>query len=570
MKIKSLSVAVLVSLFLSIAARYSQISWNERVQDNLTTELCQLMGLPLNTGSLREAFEGFESALRRSGQSNFCVGITDNGRSYSPDCFVAGNKYRATICKAEANTGVRAFINYEQQSIFSMPLLYIWLALFFGGIALVLIFRGAAKVLVKAFSTHVTVLLSNKSNRTEGFLPRASAWILEKLGISKILEAQGEQVRKLIQANELNLLAKTRVNIRLEEEAKHSKAYVEKVRQIRHDIRSPLTSLQTMFDKASPESESTKSLAWAIRRIQLLIDDLSDVDRVKEERSLLIAEVVVDEIVLFIRDKFEGTKSASLSFKYSDKELCPISVGRKDFHSLIENLLENALDAITMNGTVTVTVQNSGGFCEITVDDNGCGVSQEAAVKLFSRGGTFGKLSGVGLGLYHCKKIVESWGGTIEHQPLQVGARFRARIPLMQTGVMFVGLDEGARLKIIDDENSIPNVLAQAGFEILETVTSFEAGRALLAKGRAEGVTILVDNRLGDEKFGTDLIAEQPLRTGVLLCTNDFDNLDVIARVRKIGVKILPKPICFSKVYSVGSRAPKQFQAAPSQLNAPL
>lgn len=301
-----------------------------------------------------------------------------------------------------------------------------------------------------------------------------------------------------------------------------------------------------------------------------MIDDLNDVDRVHEERSLLIAELVVDEIVLFTRDKFKGTKGASLLFEYSDLELSPVSVGYKDFQSVIENLLENALDAIAMNGVVKVTVRNSNGFCEITVDDNGCGVSKEAATQLFSRGGTFGKLGGVGLGLYHCKKIVTSWGGTIEHKAQPMGARFQVKIPIMQTGVMFVGLNNQSKLKIIDDESSVPDVLKQAGFEILETAKTFESGRALLAKGKPEGVTVLVDNRLGDEELGTDLIAEQPLRSGILLCTNDYDNLDVIDRVRKIGVKILPKPICFSKVYEAPTKAAKHHQEAPGQLDAPL
>ena len=64
--------------------------------------------------------------------------------------------------------------------------------------------------------------------------------------------------------------------------------------------------------------------------------------------------------------------------------------------------------------------------------------------------------------------------------------------------------------------------------------------------GEEHDVT-LVDYRLNDEKLGTDLINEFKSRTGtMLLCTNDFDDVDLIKKAKALGVKILPKPICFS------------------------
>lgn len=51
------------------------------------------------------------------------------------------------------------------------------------------------------------------------------------------------------------------------------------------------------------------------------------------------------------------------------------------------------------------------------------------------------------------------------------------------------------------------------------------------------------DLNLGHGKLGTDLIAETSGRRNVFLCTNDFDNPEVVRRAKEIGVSIIPKPL---------------------------
>lgn len=117
----------------------------------------------------------------------------------------------------------------------------------------------------------------------------------------------------------------------------------------------------------------------------------------------------------------------------------------------------------------------------IQVDDNGCGIPPEAEAKIFSRGATFGKVNGIGLGLFHTKKTVESWGGNIHFERLSQGTRFVVTIPLAQTGVQFVGLDPHKKLKVIDDDHTVPWGLRNSGYEVLEIAETFEKGQELLA-----------------------------------------------------------------------------------------
>jgi hypothetical protein len=211
----------------------------------------------------------------------------------------------------------------------------------------------------------------------------------------------------------------------------------------------------------------------------------------------------------------------------------------------VENVLENALDAISVGGSVNVHIRSHAGFCEIRIEDDGCGISAENLSRLFAHGGSFGKVNGQGLGLYNTKKSITTWGGTIKCENLPQGTRFVITIPLMQTGVVFTTLPKNPRIKVIDDDPQIPGILTQAGFEVLDYASNFSDGQRLLADGTSDDFSILVDMRLGQNNLGTELIAQQLGRKKVFLCTNDFDDLTVIKLAREIGVKIVPKPLCY-------------------------
>lgn len=549
--IKAIKIAAF-SLIAAIAVRYSSILLEGARQDSLTKDLCGLVSLPLETGLLRDTHEGLENALKARGEKNACVSVTDNGRSYSPDCIKNGISYRMAMCKAQGNTGMRAAIYFEQGNLFEMGLVYLWAFIFIMSALGLEFINWAAKLFIQVFSGEVNRLLNGPGIEQKDKLlsRRVAAWLLARFEISDSISERAKEFHRDLRAYEEQIATATVTRTRLEEQTKSSERYVEKVKQIRHDIRSPLSSLQAIYEQLKSDSgATTKALATAIRRIQLLMDDLNQVDHVREEPKLVIAEVAVEDITLAMAPKFRETKSANLAIDYQTEALSPIKVGEKEFQNAIENLLENALDAISVGGRVKVVVHSDGGRCKISVEDNGCGISPENVPKLFTRGGSFVKLNGLGLGLFHTKHNVESWSGTITCQPLERGVRFTIEIPILQTGVVFSGLPRDRRLKIIDDDRLIPVTLEKAGYEILEAAATFEDGKKILAEGTSDGFSILVDQRLDHEKLGTDLIAEQPGRKKVFLCTNDFDDLNVVKLAREIGIKIIPKPLCFFEEY---------------------
>jgi signal transduction histidine kinase len=101
------------------------------------------------------------------------------------------------------------------------------------------------------------------------------------------------------------------------------------------------------------------------------------------------------------------------------------------------NLFSNAADALGESGRTDprITVRTRvvrGGEAELTVEDNGPGIPEEALTKLFEPAFTT-KPDGHGFGLSTTYRIVRNHGGTIiaENAPRE-GARFTLVFPLQQ------------------------------------------------------------------------------------------------------------------------------------------
>ena len=85
---------------------------------------------------------------------------------------------------------------------------------------------------------------------------------------------------------------------------------------------------------------------------------------------------------------------------------------------VILNIIDNAIDAIGQNGTVTVTTgRTPNGGASIAISDTGPGLDEETKSKIFDPFFTTKPLGkGTGLGLAICYNILEKLGGRIDVQ----------------------------------------------------------------------------------------------------------------------------------------------------------
>jgi len=105
-------------------------------------------------------------------------------------------------------------------------------------------------------------------------------------------------------------------------------------------------------------------------------------------------------------------------------------------NTIFRNLLTNAIKFTSRDGEVVVSAGINDSFCQVSVEDNGIGISPEVMNKIFlieskyTRKGTEQE-RGTGLGLILCKEFVEKHGGkiTVTTEPNK-GSCFTVTLPL--------------------------------------------------------------------------------------------------------------------------------------------
>lgn len=206
-----------------------------------------------------------------------------------------------------------------------------------------------------------------------------------------------------------------------------------------HELKTPITPITMqlqMLERALIKNNDpvllriTQSSKKEMDRLTRLIDELLDVSRISAGRLLLnLEEVNLKDLIEAVIKRYENHCTIHSSLDSS-------IVGRWDFlrlESVVENLLTNAIK-YGNNSLITIEAHKKNNMAILSVQDRGIGISladQERIFESFERAVSVRKYSGLGLGLYITKKIVESHGGTIKLKSESgKGSVFSVELPL--------------------------------------------------------------------------------------------------------------------------------------------
>ncbi len=533
----------IAALILAAAGRFSYLEFEAIKERSATNDLCHAVGNYLETGAIRDAYENLQAGVVRLGHKDACVSVLSQGRSFSTNCVDPTATYNTTVCRAEANESVYAQVLYPRSDFLNLALLQVWIAAFLSLTALFLLSRWIAFGFTRQVTEELQRNIFREETSRKSIFRRIASILLERIGITEIVRRQTRKFQDELNAFEDRERRAAALQAKTEAEAEKSQAYIEMVKQIRHDIRSPISSLMAIRSELKADKEVEAALSYSISSIEKLISRLGE-SAGGEVARLSIAEVLLEETVSSLALKFSKAKDITLTLKYDRERLSPVKVVPLDFQCVLENLLENAFDAARSGSAITVNVSSNESTCRIAVEDNGCGIPKDLEATLFSEGATFRKVGGGGRGLSFVKSQIEAWGGKVTYSPLNPGSRFEITLPLMQTGVPYVGRLEPSKILVVDDDERIPLALEASGFEVVDAAATFEEGERLLESYGRSGVPVLVDEDLGPGLRGTDLIRRFGATKDTYLCTNDYDDPEVVRRAKALGVRILPKPLC--------------------------
>ncbi len=211
------------------------------------------------------------------------------------------------------------------------------------------------------------------------------------------------------------------------------------VSTVAHELRSPLTSVKgftaTLLAKWDRFNDEQKKLMLETvnadaDRVTRLLTELLDVSRIDAGRLEMRKQVV--DVARCVEKAVAGRVAAG---EPADRFVVEVQDGRPEtwadpdkMDQVVANLVENALRHGA--GTVTITVQPHGDGTEVTVGDEGPGIPEEVASRVFTRFWRGNRRGGTGLGLYIVKGLVEAHGGTVEvGRSASGGARFRFLLP---------------------------------------------------------------------------------------------------------------------------------------------
>ena len=210
-----------------------------------------------------------------------------------------------------------------------------------------------------------------------------------------------------------------------------------------HDLRNPLAAvasnailLALKADDAAAVRAIGGRIQASVERMSRLIDDVMDFARGSLGDGLGVRLADVDDIgqalTAVVTELQDARPSRTIAGLIDD---CPpIRCDRGRVQQLASNLLANALDHGSAEGTVRFTAGAEDGHLVLRVSNDGAPIPPEAIERIFKpfrRESVSADRQGLGLGLHICAQIVQAHHGQLSvASSREAGTTFTARLPL--------------------------------------------------------------------------------------------------------------------------------------------
>ena len=293
-------------------------------------------------------------------------------------------------------------------------------------------------ILLLALSVIIGLLVSNWLIAPLNVLKRHMSNIQFGKENKRIVYQQKDEIGAIVQAYNEKLEELQEAAQKLAS-SEREMAWREMAQQIAHEIKNPLTPMKLSIQHLmrSYDPSNTDSEKHLQRVMDSLIEQIDGLTRISNEFSnfakmpepVLQRENMVD-LVEKVHSLYENETQIAVQF---DAPSTPVfvQIDRSLWIQVFVNLLQNAQQALVEkeNGLIEVSLRKVENRCIVKIVDNGCGISEEEAPRIFTPHFTT-KSSGSGIGLSLVKQIVEKHGGNISFTSiLHEGTTFKIELP---------------------------------------------------------------------------------------------------------------------------------------------
>jgi len=214
---------------------------------------------------------------------------------------------------------------------------------------------------------------------------------------------------------------------------------------VAHELNNPLSGVlsfsQILLKEMNPDLpyvEDLKNIEHAALRCKKIVEDLLAFARKPEtgpHEPVGLGEVI-DQTLSLLRPKLEA-KATRVDVELPSS-LPKLPIHPDPLHQILVNLISNAQDALEEDGVLKLKARQAKEkgrkYVLLSVRDTGPGIPQRNMKKIFEPFFTTkGPGEGTGLGLSICRRLMESFGGSIEvSSSTAKGTTFLLKFPLTQ------------------------------------------------------------------------------------------------------------------------------------------
>jgi signal transduction histidine kinase len=203
-----------------------------------------------------------------------------------------------------------------------------------------------------------------------------------------------------------------------------------------HDLKTPMTIVSgyAQLMASSDDGEQRNHYAELILK---QFDLMSSMTRellqfARGESQLLVRKVYLQKWLPEVRAQIERELAGKkIDLVFEDRYKGAAMFDENKMFRVIHNLARNAAQAMESGGTFRITIDTDGPELTMAFADNGPGIPEAMAGRMFEAFATSGKRDGTGLGLAIVKKIVDEHHGRISYESQRgAGTTFRVALPL--------------------------------------------------------------------------------------------------------------------------------------------